>query len=107
MDTGDEDKGDITPAYLRSYEDKVAKLKRKIRKLNKRYNNLLNAAKFNSEVARGKIKELKERVTCVTNLAKGLGKEAEKSQNLYREYIEYTAALTVNGKDLGEILRSR
>ena len=104
MDTGDEDEEDIAPAYLSSYEDKVTKLKRKICELNKRYNNLLNTAKFNLEVARGKIKELEERVTCVTNLAEGLGKEAKKSQNLYREYIKYTAAFAVNRKDLGEIL---
>ena len=104
MDTRDKDKGDITPIHPRSYKDKVAKLKCKIYKLNKRYNNLLNTTKFNSEVARGKIKELKEKVTYVTNLAKGLSKEAKKSQNLYKEYIKHTTALATNGKDLGKIL---
>ena len=79
MDTRDKDKENIASAYLSSYEDEVTKLKQRIYKLNKRYNNLLNTAKFNLEVAKGKIKELEGKVTYVTNLAKGLGKEAEKS----------------------------
>ncbi|RFN43553.1 gag polyprotein [Fusarium flagelliforme] len=107
MDTGDEGEDDIAPAHPSSHEDEVAKLKRRLRDLNKRHDELLNAAKFNSEVAKNKIEDLEAKVAHVTNLAEGLGKEAEKSQNLYREHIEHTAALAANGKDPGEILRPR
>ncbi|PTD09280.1 hypothetical protein FCULG_00007536 [Fusarium culmorum] len=63
-----------------------------------KYNNLLNAAKFNSKVAKNKIEELKGKVSNIANLAENLSKE------LYKEYIEYTAALAAIRKDLGEIL---
>ncbi|PTD09281.1 hypothetical protein FCULG_00007535, partial [Fusarium culmorum] len=76
MEIGDKDEEEIALTYPNFYEDKVTKLK---------YNNLLNAAKFNSKVAKNKIKELE-------------GK-------LYKEHIEYTVALTAIRKDLGEILK--
>ncbi|PTD02799.1 hypothetical protein FCULG_00008994, partial [Fusarium culmorum] len=87
IETGDKDEEEITPTHPNSHKDKVTKLKHKLQELGKRYNNLLNAAKFNSKVAKNKIKELK-------------GK-------LYKEHIEHTAALTATGKDLGEILKPR
>ena len=107
MDTGDEEEGDIAPAHPATHEDEVAKLKRKIRELNQRHDKLLDAAKFNSEVAKNKIEDLEAKVANIANIAEGLGQQAERSQQLYREHIEHTAALTATGKDPGEILRPR
>ncbi|PTD06221.1 hypothetical protein FCULG_00012324, partial [Fusarium culmorum] len=90
IETGDEDKEEIAPTYPDFYKDKVTKLK---------YNNLLNAAKFNSKVAKNKIKELKGKVSNIANLAKNLNKE------LYKEHIKYTVALAATRKDLREILK--
>ena len=104
MDTEDKDKEDIASAYLSSYKDEVTKLKRRLYNLSKWYNKFLNTAKFNLEVAKNKIKDLKVKIAYITSLAEGLSKEAEKSQNLYREYIKHTAALATNRKDLGKIL---
>ncbi|UZP43480.1 hypothetical protein NXS19_011292 [Fusarium pseudograminearum] len=84
METGDEDEEEIAPTHSDSHEDK-----------------------FNSEVAKNKIEELEEKVSNIANLAENLGKEAEKSQQLYKEHIEYTAALAATGKDPGEILKLR
>ncbi|PTD05776.1 hypothetical protein FCULG_00001892, partial [Fusarium culmorum] len=92
MEIGDKDKEEIALTYLDFYKDEVTKLK---------YNNLLNIAKFNSKVAKNKIKELKGKVFNIANLAKNLNKE------LYKEHIEYTAALIATRKDLGEILKLR
>ncbi|PTD02535.1 hypothetical protein FCULG_00012607, partial [Fusarium culmorum] len=98
MEIGDEDEEEIAPTYPDSYEDKVTKLKNKLQELEKRYNNLLNAAKFNSKVAKNKIEELKEKYLILPTSLKTL---------LYKEYIEYTAALAAIKKDLGEILKLR
>ncbi|UZP43502.1 hypothetical protein NXS19_011314 [Fusarium pseudograminearum] len=86
METGDEDEEEIAPTHSDSYEDEVTKLKNKLRELGKRHNNLLNAAKFNSEVAKNKIEELEEKVSNIANLAENL-------------------ALAATGKDPGEILK--
>ncbi|RFN43434.1 gag polyprotein, partial [Fusarium flagelliforme] len=107
MDTEDEEEEEIAPAHPSSHEDEVTKLKRKIRELKKQHNELLNAARYNSEVAKTKIEDLEGRVTNIAGIAENLGKEAEKSQRLYKEHIEHTAALALTGKDPGEILRPR
>ncbi|CAG2005246.1 unnamed protein product, partial [Fusarium graminearum] len=78
-----------------------------LRALNKRHDDLLDAAKFNSEVAKNKIEELEGKVAHIADIADNLGKEAEKSQMLYKEHIEHTAALAITGKDPGEILKPR
>ncbi|PTD01179.1 hypothetical protein FCULG_00012703, partial [Fusarium culmorum] len=101
IETGDKDKEEIILTYPNSHKDKVTKLKYKLQELRKRYNNLLNAAKFNSKVAKNKIEELKGKVSNIANLAKNLSKE------LYKEHIKYTAALAATRKDLGEILKPR
>ncbi|KAM0539749.1 hypothetical protein ACHAO7_011875, partial [Fusarium culmorum] len=105
METGDKDEEEIAPTHPDFYEDEVTKLKYKLRELGKRHNNLLNVAKFNSEVAKNKIEELEGKVSNIANLAENLSKEAEKSQQLYKEHIEHTAALTATRKDPGEILK--
>ncbi|VTO90222.1 unnamed protein product [Fusarium graminearum] len=52
MDTGDDKKEEeIAPNHPATHEDEVQKLKGKIPELNQRHNTLLNAAKYNSEVA--------------------------------------------------------
>ncbi|PTD09828.1 hypothetical protein FCULG_00008973, partial [Fusarium culmorum] len=85
IEIGNKDEEEIMLTYPDFYKDKVTKLKYKLQELGKRYNNLLNIAKFNSKVAKNKIKELK-------------GK-------LYKEHIKYTVALIATRKDLGEILK--
>ncbi|CZS80735.1 unnamed protein product [Fusarium graminearum] len=107
MSTSDEDEDEIAPIVPNSHEDEVKKLKRKIRILNKRHNEILDAAKFNSQVAEGKIKDLEASVANLADIAQGLGEQAERSQKLYKEHIEHTAALAATGKDPGEILRPR
>ncbi|KAM0539764.1 hypothetical protein ACHAO7_011859 [Fusarium culmorum] len=107
METGDEDEEEIAPTHPDFHKDEVTKLKHKLQELGKRHNNLLNAAKFNSEVAKNKIEELEGKVSNIANLAENLSKEAEKSQQLYKEHIEHTAALAATRKDPGEILKPR
>ncbi|WXC44437.1 hypothetical protein QX201_004171 [Fusarium graminearum] len=107
MDTEDEEEEGITRIHPSTHEDEVTKLKRKLRALNKRHDDLLDAAKFNSEVAKNKIEELEGKVAHIADIADNLGKEAEKSQMLYKEHIEHTAALAITGKDPGEILKPR
>ncbi|RFN43824.1 hypothetical protein FIE12Z_11940 [Fusarium flagelliforme] len=104
MDTEDKEEEEIALAHPSSYKDEVTKLKRKIQELKKQHDELLNAARYNSKVAKTKIEDLEGRVTNIAGIAENLGKEAEKSQRLYKEYIEHTAALALTGKDPGEIL---
>ncbi|RFN44858.1 hypothetical protein FIE12Z_10898, partial [Fusarium flagelliforme] len=79
IDTEDEEEEEIALAYPSSHKDEVTKLKRKIRELKKQYDELLNAARYNSEVAKTKIEDLEGRVTNIAGIAENLGKEAEKS----------------------------
>ncbi|RFN43825.1 hypothetical protein FIE12Z_11938, partial [Fusarium flagelliforme] len=85
MDTEDEEEEEIAPAHPSSHKDEVIKLKRKIRELKKQHNELLNAARYNSEVAKTKIEDLEGRVTNIAGIAENL-------------------ALALTGKDPGEIL---
>ncbi|PTD02523.1 hypothetical protein FCULG_00012623, partial [Fusarium culmorum] len=86
IETGNKDEEEIAPTYPDFHKDKVTKLKYKLQELGKRHNNLLNAAKFNSKVAKNKIEELKGKVSNIANLTKNL-------------------TLTATKKDLGEILK--
>ncbi|KAM0360994.1 hypothetical protein ACHAO7_012195, partial [Fusarium culmorum] len=72
IETGDKDEEEITPTHPDFHKDKVTKLKHKLQELGKRHNNLLNTAKFNSKVAKNKIKELKGKVSNIANLAENL-----------------------------------
>jgi hypothetical protein len=58
-------------------------------------------------MAKQEIDTLNGKIAELTGIAEGLGKQAETSQRLYKEYIEHTAALAATGKDPGEILRPR
>jgi hypothetical protein len=58
-------------------------------------------------MAKKEIDALNSRVAELAGIAKGLGKQAETSQRLYKEHIEHTAALAAMGKDPGEILKPR
>jgi DNA repair exonuclease SbcCD ATPase subunit len=103
MDIDDEE--EILETHPASHKDKVKKLKRTIKEIKKQYNNLLDAAKYNSNKAKAKIKALNKKIENITNITETLDKDAKNSRRLYKEYIEYTAALTAIGKDLREILR--
>jgi hypothetical protein len=107
MDTEEEEEEEIAPAHPSSHEEEVAKLRRKLRHLDRQHNTLLDNAKENSRIAQTRIEELEKKVTKLTDLAEALGAEAEKSQKLYKEHIEHTQALVATGKDPGEILRPR
>jgi archaellum component FlaC len=104
IDTDDEEE-EILETHPVSHKDEVKKLKRTIKEIKKQYNNLLDAAKYNSNEAKAKIKALDKKIENITNIAETLGKDAENSRRLYKEYIEYIAALTATGKDPREILR--
>ncbi|PNP61356.1 hypothetical protein FNYG_13915 [Fusarium nygamai] len=107
MDTDEEDEGDITPAHPNTHEEEVRKLKSRLKHLSQQHDELLSNAKNNARVSQNRIEDLEKKVADLTNLAGALGAEAEKSQKLYREHIEHTAALVATGKDPGEILRPR
>jgi archaellum component FlaC len=93
------------PIDTNNEEDKIKKLKRTIKEIKKQYNNLLDAAKYNSNKAKAKIKALDKKIENITNIAETLGKDAKNSRRLYKEHIEYIAALTAIGKDPREILK--
>jgi archaellum component FlaC len=105
MDTNNKEEEGILKTHLINHKDEVKKLKRTIKEIKKQYNNLLDATKYNSNEAKAKIKALNEKIENITNIAETLGKDAENSRQLYKEYIEYIAALTATGKDPREILR--
>jgi Mg2+ and Co2+ transporter CorA len=101
----DEDKEEIiTPAYPTTYKDKVKKLKKIIKEMQKNYNNLLDATKYNTKELSTRIKDLEDKFNKVSDITEALSKDTNNSQRLYKEHIKYTAAFTATGKDLGEIL---
>ncbi|KAF4419060.1 hypothetical protein FACUT_11590 [Fusarium acutatum] len=107
METDEDEEEDIVPAHPSTHEEEVAKLRRKLKHLSQQHDGLLNNAKENAKIAQSRIEDLEKKVTNLTNLAESLRTEAEKSQKLYREHIEHTAALVATGKDPREILRPR
>ncbi|KAL9572139.1 hypothetical protein ACKAV7_003717 [Fusarium commune] len=107
METDEEGEIQSPPIHPSSHEDEVKKLKKKLRNLGEQHNTLLDNAKNNAKIAQNRIEALEKKVTDLAGIAEALGKEAEKSQKLYKEHIEHTQALVATGKDPGEILRPR
>jgi DNA repair exonuclease SbcCD ATPase subunit len=105
IDIDDEEEEEILETYPVSHKDEVKKLKRTIKEIKKQHDNLLDAAKYNSNEAKAKIKALNEKIENITNITETLGKDAKNSRRLYKEHIKYTAALMATGKDPREILR--
>ncbi|PTD09282.1 hypothetical protein FCULG_00007534, partial [Fusarium culmorum] len=105
IETGNKDKEEIAPTHPDFHKDKVTKLKHKLQELEKRYNNLLNAAKFNSKVAKNKIEELKGKISNIANLAENLkpiirdfiinllNKREEITKYIYKKYKHFKSEL--------------
>ncbi|EXK26767.1 hypothetical protein FOMG_16577 [Fusarium oxysporum f. sp. melonis 26406] len=74
-------KGEIQspPIYPNSYEDKVKKLKKKLRDLGEQHNTLLDNAKNNAKITQNRIKALEKKVADLAEIAELLGKIAENS----------------------------
>jgi outer membrane translocation and assembly module TamA len=107
IDTDNKEEEEVLKTHPASHKDEVKKLKRTIKEMKKQYNNLLDATKYNSNKAKVKIKALNEKIENITNIAETLGKDAKNSRRLYKEHIEYIAALIATGKDPEEILKPR
>ena len=90
METDKEGEIQSPPIYLSSYEDEVKKLKKKLRNLGEQHNTLLDNTKNNTKITQNRIKALKEKIANLAEITELLGKIAENSQRLYKEYIKYT-----------------
>ncbi|SCO87743.1 uncharacterized protein FRV6_11870 [Fusarium oxysporum] len=88
----DKEEGEIQspPIHPSSHEDEVKKLKKKLRNLGEQHNTLLDNAKNNAKIAQNRIEALEKKVADLAEIAESLGKTAEHSQKLYKEYIEHT-----------------
>jgi glutathionylspermidine synthase len=79
MDTDDDEEAIVTPAYPAMHENKVKKLKKIIREMQKNHDNLLDAAKYNAKESSTRIKDLEDKFNKVSDIAETLGKDADNS----------------------------